>query len=365
MDSHAHDTAPLVIGSGTCNGRKATNVDNAGPANRRTPNPNRPRGKVAVYIDGVHVDDMPLGTLTRFSITAAKAFPKPDTAAANTKNSTINGQAANGDWAEAVDEKLDVGKLTAEVRNLSTTATNNNAGDKTAPQERRLELRNDVFYYQPPSTAFKYVFAWMHEAKTARRDEKPLDFGPKDVTNLSFPVLIEYYAAALILNLRPAPIRHRNNVLTKLSSSPPTVDDIKCIHERIPIDDTVMTRAVTSYFEHMEGCKYTQAELYAINDYVNGSGDPELTRRFLGIQRNRKAHAKENEQRRKENKMQRLAEGDAGVGGSNAGEVRETTAKETPADETKAEAGPSRGNGDKGVNKGESPQSKGVPGAAH
>lgn len=68
------DTAPLIIGSKTRNGRRVPDAPKTiSPRNKF----NRPRGNVAVYAGYAHVDDVPLRRLLRFSRLAVTVFPKP------------------------------------------------------------------------------------------------------------------------------------------------------------------------------------------------------------------------------------------------------------------------------------------------
>ena len=80
----------------------------------------------------------------------------------------------------------------------------------------------------------------------------PRPYGVKDAETYPLHQLVDYYAAALCLGLRPKSHAHIHDILEKLTIAPPKLADLKYIHKRSPTDDPVMIRCITSYIRHRE-----------------------------------------------------------------------------------------------------------------
>ena len=372
------DTEPVFIGSNTKTGRKIQGPPNfmtRRPQNKQT---SHPKGKVDVYADGEFVKEMPLGVLVRFSKVAAAAFPKPGAANEEKKAEDTEGQEAPRDYDEEEAKDLDVQKLTADVKKLTTKSEGEETTPKTSeataketkaltaaapskekepakPGKKELRLKLDTIWVQPPVSAFEYAFKWMHEAKVARPGDQVLDYCVPRPEELSVPMLIDLYAAALCLDVRPFPHKIRHHILGRVTEQTPLLEDIVYVHEHLPIDDPIMTRTVTSYFEHAEppNDKYTRDEHERIFQYVKFE-DPALDRRFGEIQTARTERGRKRRQHRGGNKMQQIAEGGAtanaaagqAVNGDAGGEGEAKTAGNgRRRDRRKVE---NKGNGSKG-----------------
>ena len=113
------------------------------------------------------------------------------------------------------------------------------------------------------------------------------------------------YRDELAYNLAPFPHDLRHEILTRLTQQPIQAAQMRYLYEHLPTEDPILSRMVTSFFEHGEANHYTQAEVDAIQKYVNedAGDDGELAHHFVRVQRNR--HRKQN----REDAIQKLREG--------------------------------------------------------
>ena len=325
VSTAAMDSQTLYIGSNTKNGQKGSGSTNAVANRSFHKEVVKPKGKVDVFIDDEFIREMPLGTLIRFSKAAAAAFPKPKPG----KEAQNRGEADSTpqDWAEDDEKEVNVEQLTAQVENLSanpqaTEASSKgtepgaaiasptaNAVSSTKIPNQVLDLKLDTLWRQPPVTAFNFAFEWMHLAKVARPGDTVLEYGvPRPVT-LSLENMVDIYAAALCLDLRPFPHRHRHALMGRVTDKRPLVADLTYVHEHLPINDPVMTRMISSFFHHRDVYNsYSKAELNLINEYVYNV-DKALFNRFGDIGEHRKQNQEAFRRQRREDRMQQFAEG--------------------------------------------------------
>lgn len=320
------DTEPLVIGYNTKNGRKIPEhkKNSTGQPNRE--DKPRAKGKVDVYINGVFIQVVPLSLLVRFSTTAQDAFPKPGKKAEGSeeKESTVR------NWADDEGDEINVEKLTSDMAKLKQPSETGNAttsASKVACFEppvvddhgpnKKFDVNLESLWMQPPLEAFKFAFDWMYEARRTSNGEAVLAYGVPDPNKLPLSKLVDLYAAALCLRLRPPPGQLRSDLFVRLTENAPSIDDVKYMHEHLPVDDRVMTRMITSFLQNRGASNqvYTKAQRDEIEAYFYKVDDP-LYYRFQEIVDYRDNQRKARLREKGANRLQKLAEGFEGeVGG--------------------------------------------------
>jgi hypothetical protein len=271
MDAHANEPSTIKIGSGTENGR-AQGMNSGNSATRthrkkgtKTPAvPDRPKYSQPRPLVEVSCGELVLGvknlrTMIRFSHVFARAFPKPSASADS---------------------------------NGSTPLTD--GGDQ---QIKKLNLDDDRFWDFPSSEAFDAVFAWMDGSMKAKRGETLTLFGFDDPETHDIFEMIDFWAVAQLLDIRPLPRLLRDQIRKRLESITPQLDVIKFAHERLPIHDTIMTKVLHTYFVNGDANKYTEAELKAIFDYGMDE-DPQLRERLADMAESRRKRRGWNQARR-------------------------------------------------------------------
>ena len=229
---HANETPTMLIGSNTVSGHRAKSK---GPPT------------VEVSTDGTFLRRVPLKELTRFSKVAAAAFPRP----------------------EPSEKPANVGAAQSS--------------------KKQLDLHLNTFKLQPPEDAFDLAFEWMDNAKLTPRGNPLPDYCVPQPESLGYERLVDSYAAAVVLDIRPAPHKLRRTLLSCITEERPTRATLKYVHEHLPINDVVMTRFITSYFEHRDKSEYTREEQDEIELKYVCVVDPELHKRFKDIGNSRKA----------------------------------------------------------------------------
>lgn len=302
------DTETIVIGSNTRNGR-VIKPESSKPYNAQK----KGTAKIDVYANGVFLRQMPFKVLVRFSKATAAAFPKKadedkDAKKANAAKTTDNTKDRKSitDWAEDDGEMPDVVK---EMKKLQPANTNAAPKSATRLGKSSINFSLETMYIQPSKEAFDFSFQWMHIAKEAGHGDAVLNFGVQNPDNVGLEKMVDLYAVALILDIRPAPHKHRFELLTKMTEAKPTLAGLKYVHERLPVEDFVVTRFITSYFDHRDrpDCAYTDEELKAIEDYVC-TIDMALHTRFKEIGASRSQRSKYLRKRREEARLEKATE---------------------------------------------------------
>lgn len=298
---YAMEENHVVIGYNTKNGKKLPQGQTGKTV--KSPAKPRPKGKVDVYIDQTFIRQAPLGLLVRFSTAAQATFPKPQ------KNAPAEDkEPVKHEWAEDEDKIVDVEKLTADIAKLSHTTSPEKVGKSTS-KNRRLDLGLDTLWTQPPVDAFLFAFDWMHAAQSSKSDDL-LEFGVPAPDRLSLEKLVDLYAAALCLGLRPKPRKHLADLFDRLTKYPPSLADIVYIHEHLPVSDSVMTRAISSFLTNRGAVSevYNKDERLAIEKYFS-EVDEDLYTRFKDILEYREGHRRAVKRDQNASRLQRLAEG--------------------------------------------------------
>lgn len=317
--NYTMDTQVLKIG---------TKFNNAGKDAKKgvdRPKP-RPQEMVEVFVGETLIKQMPLRTITRFSSLASETFPRPPKEQEKkvaTGNGESEGEEVNKDWADAKGGKVDVNKLAKQVQDLPLTtggetegASNSGStnGGKTAtamvkvsshmahkgpeahksaktsttPIKRILTL-GEPNLVAPTAAAVRTCLDWMTTNSTVHGDMKLGVFLiPK---NAAVTSLVNVYAAAMCLGMRPFP-RNLEEVLKQIvTDEPPKATMLQYFYERLP-DSSVLTRIITSCVQHSEQGQYEAVEYEAIDAYVGAN--EWLYDRFAEIQASRVRRRREN-----------------------------------------------------------------------
>ena len=268
---HANETPTMLIGSNTVNGNRNKRGTSAKQKKRPLPK-SKEYLQVEVSANGTVVRQMPLQVLTRFSKVAAAAFPRP----------------------EPSEKPANVGAAQSS--------------------KKKLDLHLNTFKFQPPEDAFDLAFDWMDNAKLTPRGNPTPDYGGPQPESRSLEEQVNIYAAAVALGIRPAPHKLRQTLLSCITEERPTRATLKYVHEHLPIDDAVMTRFITSYFEHRETHKHPSAEEEEIVYYVCNVHE-KLYDRFKEIEESRGSRGKARRRpprRIAEGRMQEIARVETG-----------------------------------------------------
>lgn len=280
MDCHVKEQAPVIIGSNTRNGRRTLATPVAiKPRDNPKPDPKSYRetvhykmhkamGMVEIQVGGVVVSEVELKTLVRFSKAAALKFPKPP------RLNDINTNPANSD------------------------------------KRKVMNLDDPRFWQFPSPDAIQHVLDWMRKASKTIRGGIPPDCVVPETSDAEFGFRCEVYAATLLLDIRPRPKEAVDQLKRHITDTPPTLAMLQTVHELLPIDDVIMTRTITSYFEHVEPGDYKAdpAEDVKIQQYVTDvEVDFELFKRFEDVQ-NARARWKTHEEQRAKAEAERLSE---------------------------------------------------------
>jgi hypothetical protein len=129
----------------------------------------------------------------------------------------------------------------------------------------------------------------MQQNSRTRNDEPLLPLTPVPLNRISLKVLIDTFTGVLAYDLAPFPRELRHEILTRLTQQPSKVEQIRYLYEHLPIDDPILNRMVTSFFEHSNADHYTQEEIDAIYEYIHEEvdDDGELERHFDRVRRSR------------------------------------------------------------------------------
>lgn len=275
MSGHAADTAPLVIGSGTKNGRRPVS---------KPPHYPQPKGEVYLHMRHVVVGHKDLGTLVRFSKIVALAFPKPSEGTVQVFE--------EGAQIMVTVEKNGTGKMpkidrkVGEVAGVFVPIT-------TDDGERVLVLKLDDsrFWNVPSERAVSIVFGWMDQVKQANGDAPLGVIACPELNKANFRLGCEVYAATLLLDIRPAAATSKIiEQLTKtITNTPPSLEMLMAVHETLPISNVLMDLTITSFFEHLETGNFDNSNVSAVEVYA-ANMDEQLAARFRKIRNTRPVH---------------------------------------------------------------------------
>ncbi|KAK4546570.1 hypothetical protein LTR36_001787 [Oleoguttula mirabilis] len=372
------DTKTTYIGSGV--NRKGTDGEKLNAdGSRYKPKP-KPE-MVEIYIGDTFVKQMQLRTVTRFSTLASETFPRPNTVESRPKSSTEESSeaedgSASKKWADDKGGKVNVKKLTEEIKNLpmpsddkleaknptttnkleakNPTSTDSTGSDKAekagktpatvpmsmahkgpeaakstkkfAPPQKKALILGDAELALPNLAAVRTCLDWMNDNQIVHGNQKLRDFHVPEGAPLNS--LVNMYQAALCLGMRPFP-RHLEDIIKEIvTDSPPTADMLHYMYERLPVCP-VLTRIMTSCIQHEEKRHYNQEDFKAIQALV--AGDEWLSARFEEIQSSRIARRKEQSGKKRMESGWAALEKDLeaekdGLGARMAGRIGQTSA---------------------------------------
>jgi hypothetical protein len=275
----------------------------AHPATDAQTKPRRPRETVKIYLQDEFVGEIALGTLVRFSKLAKATYPRPTQPKGDHESLTdgdkgkakVGGEATpdSKSWAEMV-EQSDTEKVNkSQDVEAKVAATPESSPQSSASYEqpipKNLVISVPGAWVQPNLSIAKHILTWMQQNRRARNDEALLPLTPVPLPNISLKVLIDTFTGVLAYDLAPFPRELRHEILTRLTQQPIKVDQVRYLYEHLPIDDPILNRMVTSFFEHCEAEHYEQQEIDDVYEYIHEEVDDagELERHFDRVKRSR------------------------------------------------------------------------------
>ena len=313
------DTTNIVIGRNSRYARSASTT---------IAKPLRPREFVTVYLNDEWVGEISLGVLCRFSKLAKITYPKPPQSVQESKSTdgeqsevkvvaTPVGEKSDGEtWADMA-EHSDADKAAApkSVEEGWTTVTAQPHG-ATAPSElpsypKSLAIGVPGVWVQPNLRIAKHILNWMEQNKRSRNNEPLLPLTPAPLPEIPLHALVDTYTGVLAFDLTPFPHDLRHEILTRLTQQPALASHIQYMYEHLPVKDPILSRMVTSFFEHDDAGHYSVAQRDAIFAYVHEGADDggDLEVHFNRVKRSRGKKLK------REDAMEKLREGFEGFAG--------------------------------------------------
>lgn len=326
IDYTGMDIAPLIIGRSTRYSRPSADMDAA--------KPRRPRDSVKIYLQDEYVGEIAVGALTRFSKLAKATYPRPppakdeeskpkDTTKTKPASGPIEGPHGElsqlmdwADLAELTDHDQVVDTADAETDTTSKTDSSAPVAAQDQPVvQKSLAIAVPGAWVQPKLNVAKHILNWMEQNKRSRNNEPLLPLAPLPLFQINLKALIDTYTGVLAYDLTPFPHDLRHEILTRITQQPVQAEQVRYLYEHLPVDDPIINRMVTSFFEHDEAEHYSLEERGAVYAYLYEEVDDqgELERRFSRVKRNR------NRDRKRDNAMKKLREGFEDF----AGELRE------------------------------------------
>ncbi|KAM0716523.1 hypothetical protein Q7P37_007968 [Cladosporium fusiforme] len=320
-DPASMDSAPLVIGFKSRYGRPAADMSN------NTSKIKRPRQTVKVYLEDDYVGEISLGVIVRFSKLAKATFPKPqgslEKVVQSDKSAKVKTEKAvqadaeieqgeKKSWADMTDadyadhEEDHKAPLEVEGRAVTSPASPAVEAASAEPLEPKgLAISVAGAWIQPDISVAKHILNWMQQNKRTRNNEPLLPLTPLPLSSIPLKALIDTYTGVLAYDLAPFPHDLRHEILTRITKQPTKAPEMQHLYEHLPVEDPILNRMVTAYFEHVEADHYSQTEITAIHTYVqdNAGDEGELNRHFNRVNRSR------NRKLSREDAMKTLREG--------------------------------------------------------
>jgi len=269
--------------------------------------PRRPRETVNIYLQDEFVGEISLGVIVRFSKLAKATYPRPaqpkfenesqkDGVKASAKPGKELAEGApsgSKDWAEMA-EQSDTDRVDKSQNVESKAATTAKSVPESPasvepPAPKNLVISVPGAWVQPNLSIAKHILTWMQQNRSTRNEEPLLPLTPVPLPNIPLKVLIDTFTGVLAYDLAPFPRELRHEILTRLTQHPAKVEQIRYMYEHLPVDDPIINRMVTSFFEHCEADHYIQADIDAIYEYIHEEVDDEgeLERHFDRVRRSR------------------------------------------------------------------------------
>ncbi|KAK1073094.1 hypothetical protein LTR74_002060 [Friedmanniomyces endolithicus] len=147
----------------------------------------------------------------------------------------------------------------------------------------RVELVGVPNY--PTAKAIVQSLTWMEMNQAMHNNMRLLPFYvPDESEGYPFAAYIDIYAAALAFDLRPFPVNLRTTIFNLITSYRPFVADVARIVERVPLDDSIVKRMISSCYEHES--EYEGSEWADLVEY--SKMNQPLNQRFIDVEKARK-----------------------------------------------------------------------------
>ncbi|KAK3671983.1 hypothetical protein LTR78_008158 [Recurvomyces mirabilis] len=259
-------------------GKKTTSTANK-PTPSTQPKPSKP-ALVDVHIGENFVAAVPKKLLTRFSAVANDGY-FPKTPEATRVNGGPAGRPGN------TDDFPGTAKLT-DARNGSSNPS--------------ISFSLVGVSIQPSRTAMQSCIDWMDKNGAVTGDEILDSLFVEDPDNTPLTVLMDLYAAATCMALRPIGHHLRNEVLDRVHETIPEAAMMQHVHERFRPSTYVHEQMVKVYLNCVEQESPTEREFKAIDDLVTSddtlaaASEQGKNRRegyWAGVERKRRALERE------------------------------------------------------------------------
>jgi hypothetical protein len=316
VTSSTMDTTNIVIGRNSRYSR---------PTSTANVKPQRPREFVTVYLEDDFVGEISLGVLVRFSKLAKITYPRPPQSTQESKSTddeksevkvigTPVGEKSGGEaWADMA-EHSDAVKVAPKPdveEKVTITTPSREATPSELPYPKSLAIGVPGAWVQPSLNIVRHILTWMEQNKRSRNNEPLLPLTPAPLPKISLHALVNTYTGVLAFDLTPFPHDLRHEILTRLTQQPTQAEQVQYLYEHLPVKDPILSRMVTSFFEHDDAGHYSAEQRDAILAYVREGADDggDLEFHFNRVKRNRGKKMK------REDAMEKLREGFEGFAG--------------------------------------------------
>ncbi|SMR48201.1 unnamed protein product [Zymoseptoria tritici ST99CH_3D1] len=284
------DTQPVIIGFGP-KSRYRKPAPSDAPSRRHF----KPE-LVDVYIMDEFIEAIPRRVLIRFSIVAAKTFPRPvnpgnKIQAAPTTETSDRSQSPRDSGYHGSPGPAAGHRARASPVQTSTIVTS--PLHSSAPKGRKqLKLYLDA-PEMPSYDAVQTALKWMKDNADADGSARLLDYGPSSLEDAQLIDLIDLYQTALCFDIRPFPKRIRIEILSRLTNNRPDVNTFAQLSRFLPIDDSAIARAINSFHDFWRAKEYTSEEMSAFSAFLDQEQNKDFERKLSQIFKARRvAHAK-------------------------------------------------------------------------
>ncbi|KJX92645.1 hypothetical protein TI39_contig5834g00012 [Zymoseptoria brevis] len=284
------DTQPVIIGFGP-NSR----YGKAPPADAPTRRHFKPE-LVDVYIVDEFVEAVPRQVLIRFSIVAAKTFPRPvkssnKTEAAGTTERSDQPQSPRDSGYHGSPKPVAGHRTTSPA--VQTGTILRSPLHSSAPKGRK---QLSLFLDAPEMPSFEAVqtaLKWMKDNGDADSSARLLDYGPSSLGGIQLIDLIDLYQVALCFDMRPFPNRIRFEIFNRLTNNRPDVNTFRQLTRFLPLDDSAVARAINSFHDFWRAKEYSAEELSEFDAFLAEEQNKNFERKLSQVFKARRvAHAK-------------------------------------------------------------------------
>ncbi len=186
-----------------------------------------------------------------------------------------------------------------------------------------LNIHDSRFMVQPSKDAISFVLDWMEVASSTPRSGILPNCTVPNPDEADLVWLCDIYAALLAFDVRPhrATFQACEHLKDFVSKAPPSLATIETVRMRLPLEDVVTTRMITSFYQHGEKYQYSDAEVEEMKYSVQYCEDGgQLFARFGDIETDREARARARSHARKSKQQGRGGQrGGSASGGGRVG----------------------------------------------